>query len=229
MKRRDSEIENKTGGLMWTKNELKAGTFSLSIVFVVLCALFPQKLFAGRQALVIGNGNYSVAALRNPVNDATDISRVLREVGFEVLTVLDGSPKEMNQAIKQFSAQVTRDDVALFYFAGHAVQFNNENYLLPVDANIESEAIKLTTAMNTFNKADISIIIIDACRNNPGNIFYQTIDGELTRSSRGLGIHVKKGLAPPKRSIESFVAYSTDIGNVAEDGTGRNSTFTKYL
>ena len=199
------------------------------LAVVAFLSLLPEQAFCGRKALVIGNSAYKTAALKNPINDATDMSRVLEEVGFQVQTVFDGNQEEMNRAIQRFSDRVTRDDVALFYYAGHAVQFNNENYLLPVGAEAESSAIKLTKAMNSFNNADISIIIVDACRNNPGDTFYQNQNGTLTRSSRGIGVHAKAGLAPPKRSIESFVAYSTDIGNVAEDGTGINSTFTKYL
>ena len=214
---------------MSISSRVNGKTLRYILAITIVCSLVPGQAFCGRKALVIGNSDYKTAALKNPVNDATDLSRVLREVGFQVQTVLDGTPEDMSRAIQRFSNRVTRDDVALFYYAGHAVQFNNENYLLPVGTEAESGAIKLTKAMNSLNNADISIVIVDACRNNPKDSYYQTTDGVLTRSARGIGSRAKTGLAPPKRSMESFVAYSTDVGNVAEDGVGRNSTFTKYL
>ncbi len=209
--------------------------FIPKIVFQVLAFCFfctiltPNSAYSGRQALVIGNGGYPNAVLKNPANDARDMSKVLKELGFTVDLVLNGTLGEMQEAIKQFAYDVSSDDVALFYYAGHALQFNSENYLLAIDTGEKVRALKLTDAMNDFNNADISIIIIDACRTDIDNEYYQTSNGVLTRAARGVGVRAQAGLAPPKRAMESFVAYSTDIGNVAEDGRGRNSTFTKYL
>lgn len=211
-------------------DERNWGYWSVVAAFMTMfLASVPEDALCGRKALVIGNSNYFVDALKNPINDAKDMSRVLEEVGFEVFTVLDARKMELDRAVKQFSSKVTRNDVALFYYAGHALQINNENYLIPIGIRNGGHAVKLTDAMNSFNHADISIIIVDACRNSPNNNFIQKDDGTLIRSSRGVVRKAKTGLAPPKRSIESFVAYSTDIGNFAEDGTGRNSTFTKHL
>jgi uncharacterized caspase-like protein len=217
-----------------SQKEISCGADYFNIIAIALLVfstniLLPSEAQCGRKALLIGNGKYQYAALRNPENDAGDLSNVLKDLGFQVETIINGNKNEMKNAIHSFARRISRDDVAFFFYAGHAVQMNNENYLLPVGDSAEEGAVKLTDVINALKNSDISIVVLDACRNNPKEEYYQIENGILARSSRGIGRVPKTGLAPPKRSMESFVAYSTDVGNVAEDGSGRNSTFTKYL
>jgi|GEM_PF-2075601 len=180
-----------------------------------------------RVALVIGNSRYqTVSELSNPANDAKDIAMALKELGFEVTTVLDADKKQMNIALDKFSSTLTQGTVGVFYYAGHGMQLNGENYLIPIDAQLHEEkdaryeTLELGKVQDAMEKAKISIIILDACRNNPfSRRWYRGI------SSRGLAsVEAVKG---------SFIAFSTAPGQVAEDGVGKNGTFTlnllKYL
>jgi uncharacterized caspase-like protein len=176
-----------------------------------------------RMALVIGNSAYlTVSALPNPANDAKAVSELLTSAGFEVLPAADLSLADMRIAIREFTSLVSAkgpDTVALIFFAGHGVQVDGDNYLVPVDARIKREAdvpmeaLRLTDVMNSLSAAPARtrIVILDACRNNPFSEINKT-------SGRGLAI-----VDAPNGSI---VAYSTAPGAEAEDGTGENSPFT---
>jgi tetratricopeptide (TPR) repeat protein len=183
---------------------------------------------AARLALVLGNSKYdAVPALDNPANDAADLAQALRGVGFEVIEQRDATREVMAKAVRDFSERLRGADVALFFYAGHGLQMNGENYLLPVDARIESAA---DVRFNTINLSDIqqemegtgraNIIILDACRNNP-------FAEKLSRGGRGV---TTRGLGRIDATGEgSLIVYSTQPNNVALDGTGRNSPFTAAL
>jgi hypothetical protein len=175
-----------------------------------------------RVALVIGNGAYATSPLKNPTNDAQDMAAALRGVGFDVIHRENVGRSEMRAAIREFSKKIRQGGVGLFYFAGHGVQVNERNYLIPVGANIEQEyevadeAVDADSVLRAMGHAEnhLNIIILDACRNNP-----------FARSFRS----VERGLAKMSAPKGSLVSYATAPGDVAADGEGRNGLYTKYL
>ncbi len=180
-----------------------------------------------RIALVIGNGNYQhpdLPKLANPPNDAEDIAKALRGFGFEVIERKNQTLEGMNRAIAEFGSRIGGSEAALFYFAGHGIQVKNQNYLIPVNAVIESEAsvpyqgVNLNQILDELDnaKSRANIVMLDACRNNP-------ISGKF-RSVK------TRGLASPDSAPKgTVIVYATDPGNVASDGTGRNGLFTSGL
>ena len=147
--------------------------FSLFIATLVLVAGADSGSAAGRVALVIGNSAYqALPVLPNPANDATDVAAELGEMGYDVTVRTNATRVEMANVIAQF-AEKMRDELALLFYAGHGVQLNGENYLLPVDATGESEAalrlstIDLSSLQDAMADARANVIILDACRNNP--------------------------------------------------------------
>jgi uncharacterized protein len=203
---------------------------------VLLCilsgpiAMQTQARAGVRLALVLGNSKYqAVPELDNPANDAADLAQALRGVGFEVIEESDATREAMAKAVHDFSERLRGADVALFFYAGHGMQMNGENYLLPVDAKIENPS---DLRFNTINLGDIqqemeegahgraNIIILDACRNNP-------FADKLARGGRGAPT---RGLGRVDATGEgSLIVYSTQPNNVALDGAGRNSPFTSAL
>src|SRR5579871_373122 len=183
---------------------------------------------AARLALVIGNGKYkNVPALGNPANDAADLARTLRSVGFEVIEQQDASRESMTKALREFSARLRGTEMALFFYAGHGMQMNGENYLLPVDADIQTPADVRFNTVDLSNiqqemegNGRVNIIILDACRNNP--FADKLAQSGRAAPSRGLGRMDAAGEG-------SLIVYSTQPNNVALDGDGRNSPFTSAL
>lgn len=182
-----------------------------------------------RVALVIGNADYKEATpLRNPLNDARDIIKVLRALNFNVIEVLNGSKIQMIEAIDSFRKQLDQAEVGLFYYSGHGIQYHGNNYLIPLKAHIanpadlEQESVDVRRVLVRMEQAEIplSIVILDACRNNP----YRNLYG--FRSYGG-----ESGLAQPSglNTRSTLIAYATQPDNVAEDGVGRNGTYTKHL
>jgi tetratricopeptide (TPR) repeat protein len=177
-----------------------------------------------RTALVIGNAAYENSPLANTINDACAIAAVLRQVGFEVTLRLNTKLIPMRQAIDTFVEQLKQGGVGLFYFAGHGIQADGENYLLPIDtANIKrvSSLIDLTVRVGNITggmeeaKNRFNIVILDACRDNP-----------LPRSTRGSG----KGLASVNAAQGFFIAYSTAPNTTAADGPrGSHSPYAEQL
>ena len=176
-----------------------------------------------RVALLIGNSNYKASPLRNPSNDAKDMGQVLEDLNFDrVILVLDANLQEMDSAVNEFYTELGRGSVGVFYYAGHGIQSQGENYLIPVDAEIALEtdlrykALPLGLVLNRIDDAsnDVSIVILDACRNNP-----------FSRSWRSSA----SGLATVDAPKGVFIAYATAPGSVAGDGEGRNGTFTQAL
>jgi formylglycine-generating enzyme required for sulfatase activity len=176
-----------------------------------------------RVALVIGNAAYRhTAPLKNPVNDAQDIARVLKDLQFQVQLKTDATLETMADAIFTFGEQLKGGGVGLFYYAGHGMQVKGENYLLPIDANIgrEDEVKRKTiNAREVLDKMDeakshLNLVFLDACRNNP-----------FPRNVRA----VSRGLADMIAASGTLLVFATTPDNVAEDGSGRNGTYTKHL
>ena len=134
-------------------------------------------------ALVIGNGAYPSAPLRNPANDAKAIAAKLRELGFDVQLKTDASQKDMSRAINELGERVKLGSTALFYYAGHGIQVKGKNFLIPVDAEIFSESsvrgesIDLDQVLDQLGTANISLVVLDACRNNPFEKRFQRSTG----------------------------------------------------
>lgn len=173
-------------------------------------------------ALVIGNADYSfLPTLANPVHDAEDISSVLSQLDFEVVTLTDADSMEMDDAVYAFRRELSKGGVGLFFYAGHGVQYEDSNYLIPVDANIREgyelkhKALSTALVLDSMEAAgnDLNIMMLDACRNNPFS----------TARDFGRGLSV---ISAPRGSI---VVYATAPGKTAEDGLGRNGTFTSAL
>ena len=175
-----------------------------------------------RIALVIGNGAYKDAPLRNPANDAKDLARALKGLGFEVTQLSNLRQSQMKRAIDQFGRKIRQGGVGFFFFAGHGAQVNGRNYLFPIGAVINGEAdveyecvdagrvlAKMETANNFMN-----IMVLDACRNNPYAAGFRS---------------GSKGLASMNAPRGTIIAYAASPGQRAADGQGRNSPFTASL
>ncbi|MCC8235986.1 caspase family protein, partial [Pinisolibacter aquiterrae] len=191
-----------------------------------------------RVALVIGNGHYRNAnPLPNPTNDARAMAEVLRNTGFDVTEALDADKVTMSKDIDLFTEKAYGADLAVFYYAGHGMQVEGRNYLVPVDAELTSPAHLKTRAVSiddvlTALPADpaVGVIILDACRDNP---LARSLAARLP-ASRSVG--VSSGLAPIQTSTSGagtggvLIAYATDPGAVALDGDGTaNSPYTTAL
>ena len=177
-----------------------------------------------RVALVLGNANYKVRPLKNPRNDADDISRSLRSSGFEVIDLRDASLQQMRNGVRQFGDRLINNDVGLVYYSGHGIEVKGRNYFIPVNADIMREdeiadqgldVSLILEKMNTAGKG-VNILIVDACRDDPF--------GRSFRSS-------SRGLAQMDAPRGTIIAYATSPGKVASDGDPRerNSPYTKNL
>ncbi|CAK0742582.1 hypothetical protein CCP4SC76_1220005 [Gammaproteobacteria bacterium] len=181
-------------------------------------------------ALIIGNAAYRhVPKLANPVNDAKDFAGALRRLGFEVEEQEDvGDNRKMRDIVRRFGEKLRGGGVGLFYYSGHGIQVNGENYLIPIGAELRSEAdveyetmrMKYVQSTLADAKNGMNIIILDACRDNP---FARSIRS----TKRGVG--EMRGLAQMDSVSGSLIAFSTAPGDTAEDGSGRNGTYTKHL
>ncbi len=175
-----------------------------------------------KTALVIGNSNYShFSKLKNSKNDAYDMQRVLKKQGFDVLYLKNGTQKSMDKIIRKFTRKLKNGGVGIFYYAGHGVEVEGKNYLIPVDADIpEQEDVKyksipinmIVDKMERSNNR-LNIVVLDACRNDP-----------YSRSGSG-------GLAQINSARGMYIAFATAPGSVASDGSKkeRNGLFTKHL
>jgi uncharacterized caspase-like protein len=181
--------------------------------------------------LVIGNSAYqNTTPLPNPANDASDVAAALKRLGFTVIEEQNLDKRSMDDAFRRFAREMADADTAMFFYAGHAMQWQGANYLMPVDAKLEDEAdvpyemAKLNDMIADMGRVKaVRIAVLDACRDNP-------LEDRLKRSialTRGGG--QTRGLARIEKADGLVVAYSTDSGNVAADGQGRNSPFTKAL
>ena len=183
-----------------------------------------------RFALVIGNKNYAIAPLKNSANDATAIADSLTDMGFRVSLLKDSNLSDITTQVQQFYARVKKEDhvekLALVYYAGHAIQVNHKNYIVPLGMQFESYSqfifglYKVDSLFTEINKTKNlqSIIILDACRNNP-------FENNAVADSG----HMASGLAPIKAPSNTMIAFATEPGSVAADGKRKNGVYTKHL
>ena len=200
-------------------------------LFVVPLVLLAVNVFAQQNvsapqkfALVIGNSDYkNITKLNNPINDADDMTAVLEKLGFKVDKITNGSQEQMENAIQRLkeNLNIQKNSYGFLFYAGHGVQSNGFNYLIPVDAEIISEnylkskAVSVQIMLEELNEAGniLNVVVLDACRDNP---FSWNRSG-----ARGLAM-----VTPLARSI---IVYATSAGAIASDGIGRNGLFTDYL
>ena len=192
-----------------------------------------------RMALLIGNADYSFSPLKNPLNDASDLSRRLSSIGFHTTMLANPTYQQFQSAITSFYNAVSKDPetLSVFYYAGHAIQLNNVNYLIPVDAKVSSldtlvdESISINDLLlamaHTSNKQNL--VILDACRTNPFKDVSAEDAGSEVEVPHETVRELPQGLAPVEAPAGTIIAYATAPGNVAKDGKGRNGTYTKNL
>ena len=180
----------------------------------------------------MGNSAYVHAnPLPNPVNDAGDMAKALTEVGFEVILGLDLDKPAFDAKVRDFARALEKADVAVFFYAGHGLQASGRNYLVPVDASLQVErdldfeAVSVDFVLKQMEidrEGKTNVVFLDACRDNP-------LARNLARSMGTRSAAIGQGLAQVQTGVGTFIAYSTQPGNVALDGQGRNSPFTAAL
>ncbi len=176
-----------------------------------------------KKALCIGNASYPEETLRNPVNDTNSLSLKLSALGFACCVLRDAKIREMQEALKWFSNELSDSEVGLFFFAGHGMQIDGDNYLTAIDTDFDTEtdakfsSLPLNKVIEVLEKGNnsTSIIILDACRNNP-----------YERRWRGVG---SRGLAPVYAPKGTIISFATSPGQVALDGDNNNGAFTAAL
>jgi len=177
-----------------------------------------------RLALVIGNGNYSFSVLRNPENDARSMGNVLSSIGFEVLEYENLNRVEMTRAIDEFGNKLKDYDLGLFFYAGHGMQADGFNYMVPVDAVIQTETdieyycVRADRVISRMDDAGnkLNVIILDACRDNP-------FERSWTRTTRG------RGLATMNAPVGTLIGFATSPGKTASDGFISNGLYTSGI
>ena len=175
-----------------------------------------------RVALVIGNAAYAQASLANPVNDARAMASRLRTLGFDVILRENLKTRDIGGVYREFRSKIAPGNVALVFYAGHGIQFKGQNYFPAVDAVINSEedvplqSLNLSSLLDNMEeaKAGVSLVFLDACRNNP-----------YSRSFRS----PSSGLAKVEAASGTLIHYATKPGSVAADGDGKNGTYTEAL
>lgn len=195
----------------------------LATLYLLLLLAAPSYAQQKRIALVIGNAAYTTSPLKNPVNDANLMATTLKELGFEVTKLTNANLQKMQDAAVTFTENIENYDVALFYYAGHGIQVDGVNYLIPVDAKLETEARARYEAFNindineafSKNSRKVNIMILDACRDNPFRTWMRGGD-------RGF-------IALRQQAAGTIIAFATREGSTAADGTGNNGVFTKEL
>jgi uncharacterized caspase-like protein len=208
--------------------------FRYLALMIAFCTFLTNAAFAEKRvALVIGNSNYSYAqALPNPTNDATAITQSLTRLGFDVISGTNLSHDKTRLIVKDFARALKDADVALFFFAGHGIQVEGKNYLIPVDgsfedgeADLDFSAIDVDFVLRQMERsAATRILLLDACRNNPFETQLSRAMGQ-SRAVNALG----KGLAPIENTGGALMAFATLPGEIAYDGIGKHSPFTSAL
>uniref|UniRef100_UPI0018DF6DA5 caspase family protein n=1 Tax=Roseomonas rosulenta TaxID=2748667 RepID=UPI0018DF6DA5 len=204
----------------------------LRAFLVAFAVLLPAALPAAAQpgarvALVMGVGAYSaIPPLANPPNDARALAEALRRLGFDTDLVLDPDRLAMEQAVRRLGQRAVGAEAALFFYAGHALEFGGRNWLLPVttdirtDRDLRFEALELDSVLAQLESARVSIVLLDGCRDNPFRL-------RLASATRGIA--TSPGLTPVRAAVGTLIAFATAPGEVAEDGTGAHSPFTAAL
>lgn len=209
------------------------GFFIRGFALAVAISAGAGALAADRVALVIGNAAYQTQTpLANPANDAADVSAMLRKLGFEVIDAIDLDRRGFDRKLREFRDKLEGSSVALLFYAGHGMQVGGRNFIVPVDAQIEKasdvdlDAVDLNVVMQQMRGEDrVNIVILDACRDNPFARSVSRSAGATTRAAQS----AFEGLAEVKSSVGTHIIFATDPGNVASDGSGRNSPFTAAL
>ena len=203
----------------------------LLVALVVSASTFAYEERPELHALVVGNNDYPMAPLRNSINDANAISEQLEEQGFQVTKLLDVGGDELQSEVERFYSRLEEYEgekaVGLVYYAGHAIQIDHRNYLVPLDIQF-GDPDRFVEGLFDINdllssipeSGDIqSIIILDACRDNP----FAGMEG-MDES-----VKINDGLAPIRAPVGTLIAYSTEPGATASDGKGKNGLYTTYL
>ncbi|AZO08479.1 MULTISPECIES: caspase domain-containing protein [unclassified Mesorhizobium] len=202
--------------------------------FILLALLFVavsgQAAAEKRVALVIGNSAYQhTVQLANPKNDSSDMNAKLETLGFEVVSGQDLDLAGMRRTVREFLEKLDGADMALFFYAGHGLQVNGSNYMVPVDAelsgynDLDFETLPMDLVLSAMERSTkVNLIFLDACRDNP-------FAEKLSRSMGTRSGSVSRGLARLGSGVGSLIAFATQPGNVAVDGAGRNSPFTTAL
>ena len=224
----------KKGHVLLSVVDGKAMTVRLLSLMLLSGILFLPSMASAtdkRVALVVGVGAYgTVSPLRNPPNDARLIDSLLKKLGFDTDLVIDPNRGALESAVRRFEQRMEGATVALFFYAGHGMQIDGANYLLPVDAKVERRAdldfsvLNLQTVLKQMQAPGrVNLVFLDACRNNP--VVTRSLASWMgTRAADGA-----RGLAREEKSEGTLIAYATDPGDVAQDGEGANSPFTTAL
>jgi uncharacterized caspase-like protein len=205
--------------------------FAASVVALLAVCLANQPALAGKRvALVIGNSSYqNVAALTNPVNDAAAVAEMFKNASFDVVeSRRDLTSQEMRRALRDFGDKARGADIAVIYFAGHGLEVDGTNYVVPVDAvlerdaDVDDEAVSLNRILVAAEPATkLRLIILDACRDNP---FAKKMKRTVAARSLGRGLVGVEANKP-----NTFIAFAAKEGSTAADGDGRNSPFSTAL
>ena len=209
--------------------------FVVPVVLAALLVLAPVAVLPasaeGRIALVIGNSRYAAfGELTNPRNDAADVGAAFGRLGFDVTTVLDGTRVQMHEALQTLARRSLGADVAVVFYAGHGMEMDGVNYLIPVDArlerdtDVEYETVHLDPVLRATEGAALRLVILDACRNNP---LAQRM--RRSRATRSISRGSFGDLDEQQLLDETLVAYAAAAGTTAADGTARNSPYTAAL
>ncbi len=194
----------------------------LMTLFLALLIGAPAASAETRVALVIGNAAYAEQPLKNPVNDARLMATTLQRFGFDVTLRVDATRDQIGQALRDFTRKLAPGVVSLIYYAGHGIQSRGRNYLIPVDAKLDQEsdlrfqAVDIGALLEEVDIAQprVSVVILDACRNNP-----------FEKKMRGAA----RGLTAVDAARGGLIAYATAPGSVAADGEGANGPYTEEL
>jgi len=215
-------------------------TIFLLLLFCVVSISARHSYAENRVALILGNGAYvHTSPLRNPVNDAEKLSEAFQKMGFTVLRGIDQTKSGMDEQIGLFSRKLQGAGLAVFFYAGHGIQINSRNYLVPVDfdpekgSDLTTQLIRLDDILHELEKGkQNNIIFLDACRDNPmaDQLASSLAKGRSMTIDQDRGVkYVSKGLAEVEGKAGTLIAYATQPGNIALDGVGPNSPFTESL
>ena len=201
-----------------------------AIALFITILLSPAAHAQKRVALVIGNSAYQqTGKLANPKNDAIDVSAALKGHGFQVVEGFDLDKAAFDRKVREFATALEGAEVGLFFFAGHGLQVAGQNYLVPVDAELTTSAaldfemVRVDVVHRVMERlTTTNVLFLDACRDNP-------LTRNLARAMGTRSAEIGKGLAAVESGIGTLISFSTQPGNVALDGTGRNSPFAAAL
>ena len=212
---------------------------ALLLAFVLMVIFFgtTRPAVAERVALVIGNSDYMhTQPLTNPGNDAADMASVLRGLDFKVVEGINLDKKAFSERLERFGKATDKAEVTLFFYAGHGLQVDGKNYLVPIDARLEQKLKKLDLRRQTIDldavmeniRGKYKLVFLDACRDNPLTERRKRTT-EVSRTEAAMRGLAEVRLAPGQSGRGTLIGYATKPGGVADDGGGRNSPFTAAL